>query len=230
MKLQKKILYTFAVAACTGLIYAAGSQASSEAESQTADSYGPTVIVSKKPVKMMFSHKYHAISLGLDCNTCHPDIFEKKKGWAESQEDYNMEGLDEGKYCGTCHNGDDAFATNDEASCTQCHGEMNPPKTIIFDKPVKAVVFDHQMHVDMDLGCSSCHNKVFKMQLGAAEEHPEKFVMQALYEGKYCGACHNGDDAFASDTKCTTCHIGVIGFERLMSGGKGEKKEHGGGH
>ncbi|WP_456432053.1 c(7)-type cytochrome triheme domain-containing protein [Thermosulfuriphilus sp.] len=40
--------------------------------------------------------------------------------------------------------------------------------------------------------------------------------MKSLYEGKYCGACHNGEMAFAANTKCTTCHIGVRGYNRLM--------------
>ena len=39
--------------------------------------------------------------------------------------------------------------------------------------------------------------------------------MASLYEGNYCGACHDGDTAFASNTRCTACHIGVNGYERL---------------
>ena len=40
--------------------------------------------------------------------------------------------------------------------------------------------------------------------------------MQGLYDGKYCGACHDGSMAFASDTKCTLCHIGVKGYNRAL--------------
>jgi hypothetical protein len=66
------------------------------------------------------------------------------------------------------------------------------------------------------------------MRTGAAEEHPEKFTMEALYAGKYCGVCHNGSDAFASNTRCATCHIGVKGLERKFAETTpADKKDHG---
>lgn len=97
--------------------------------------------------------------------------------------------------------------------------------TIIFTQPVKAVVFEHSIHMDMGLECDSCHDDLFEMAAGTAEENDD-FTMKSLYEGKYCGACHDGDTAFASNTRCTSCHIGVKGYERMKGGG--EKKE--GGH
>ncbi|HFC98199.1 MAG TPA: hypothetical protein ENJ40_07070, partial [Thermosulfurimonas dismutans] len=48
----------------------------------------------------------------------------------------------------------------------------------------------------------------------------EDFNMESLYKGKYCGVCHNGEMAFASNTRCASCHIGVMGYERLL------KKQH----
>ena len=105
---------------------------------------------------------------------------------------------------------------------------MKQPETIVFNVPVKSVIFEHKGHVDMGLDCASCHDKAFEMRKGAAEEHPEKFTMEALYAGKYCGVCHNGTDAFASNTRCTTCHIGVKGFERKFAGAaQVEGKDHG---
>ncbi len=94
--------------------------------------------------------------------------------------------------------------------------------TIIFTQPVKAVVFEHSIHMDMGLECDSCHDDLFEMAAGTAEENDD-FTMKSLYEGKYCGACHDGDTAFASNTRCTSCHIGVKGYERMNGGG--EKKE-----
>ncbi|MBA2849697.1 cytochrome c3 family protein [Thermosulfuriphilus ammonigenes] len=98
---------------------------------------------------------------------------------------------------------------------------------IIFTKPVKAVVFDHQKHMDQGLSCDDCHEGLFEMAAGTAEESGD-FTMKSLYEGKYCGACHNGEMAFASNTKCTSCHIGVRGYNRLM--GKKEGTGHEEGH
>lgn len=100
--------------------------------------------------------------------------------------------------------------------------------TIIFTKPVKAVVFEHKTHIANGLGCDSCHSGIFEMATGTAEAK-EDFTMDSLYKGKYCGTCHDGSTAFASNTRCTVCHIGVKGFNRLKGkpaagsgGGHGE--------
>ncbi|NDY42039.1 hypothetical protein G3N55_04145 [Dissulfurirhabdus thermomarina] len=94
---------------------------------------------------------------------------------------------------------------------------------IIFTKPVKAVLFSHQTHIDQGLECDSCHDDPFEMAAGTAEENGD-FTMEALYQGKYCGTCHDGETAFASNTRCAVCHIGVKGYNRLykLSGEEGE--------
>ncbi len=98
-----------------------------------------------------------------------------------------------------------------------------PTEPIVFTKPVKAVEFDHKVHVEgAGLSCEDCHEEIFEMEAGAAQEN-EDFTMEALYEGKYCGACHDGETAFASNTRCAACHIGVLGYKRLM--GEEEKEE-----
>ena len=93
-----------------------------------------------------------------------------------------------------------------------------PEAPIIWTKPVKAVVFYHKTHtMDQELDCESCHDDLFQMEAGAAEEEDD-FNMESLYDGNYCGACHDGDTAFASNTRCTSCHIGVRGHARLIGG------------
>jgi len=101
-----------------------------------------------------------------------------------------------------------------------------PKDPIVWVKPVKAVEFNHKVHtMGAELECDSCHDDLFVMEAGAAEEN-EDFTMATLYEGGYCGACHDGDTAFASDTRCTACHIGVRGNARLH----GESESSEGGH
>ncbi len=90
-----------------------------------------------------------------------------------------------------------------------------PEAPIVFVKPVKAVDFSHKIHtMGAGLECDSCHDELFEMEAGATEEKGD-FTMQALYDGQYCGACHDGEMAFAANTRCTVCHIGVKGFEKL---------------
>lgn len=63
--------------------------------------------------KVVFDGKKHA-DKGLKCNDCHPSIFQMKKGTVKM----TMKEMNEGKYCGTCHNGTKAFATTE---CAKCH-------------------------------------------------------------------------------------------------------------
>jgi len=103
-----------------------------------------------------------------------------------------------------------------------------PEAPIVWTKPVKAVIFNHKTHtMDNDLDCESCHDDLFEMEAGVAQEE-EDFNMESLYAGNYCGACHDGDTAFASDTRCTACHIGVRGYARLL--GEESSGEVEGGH
>ncbi len=104
-----------------------------------------------------------------------------------------------------------------------------PAAPIVWTKPVKSVVFNHKRHtMDAGLSCDSCHDTLFQMAAGTAEASDD-FTMKSLYAGKYCGACHDGSTAFASNTRCATCHIGVKGHKRLTGAGQ-EGEGHGGGH
>jgi c(7)-type cytochrome triheme protein len=92
--------------------------------------------------------------------------------------------------------------------------DSGAPEDIIYTKPVKAVIFSHKTHTGSGLSCDSCHTKLFEMSAKNAESKPD-FVMKSLYEGKYCGACHAPKGiAFASNTQCARCHIGVKGMQR----------------
>ena len=101
-----------------------------------------------------------------------------------------------------------------------------PQDQIFWVKPVKSVVFEHKVHtMQGGLECYSCHDDLFEMEAGAAEEN-EDFTMETLYEGGYCGACHDGSTAFASNTRCTTCHIGVRGHARMLGADVAMEKAH----
>lgn len=85
---------------------------------------------------------------------------------------------------------------------------------ILYTKPVKAVLFNHQTHIKNT--CLQCHSGLFDMKALKAQEKKD-FVMDALYKGKYCGACHNGKLAFASDTQCARCHVRIDSGQETAS-------------
>ena len=216
MKFIKSLCRGLGITACagllsTGVIHPAPAEAATQVQNQDSPkvttSYGATQVIAQKATHQVFSHKQHIIKVGLDCDSCHPDVFKKKRGSAKAAGDYNMESLAKGKYCGTCHNGDEAFGVTDKKDCITCHGSnMQPPEKIVWEKPNKAA-FDHQAHIDdVGLECSACHDKVFTMKIGTAEADGD-FTMASFKKGKYCGACHNGDDAFDAQSQCDSCHF-----------------------
>ncbi len=91
---------------------------------------------------------------------------------------------------------------------------------IVYAKPVKGVIFSHKAHVDdLGLSCNMCHDKLFQMDALNAQKNDD-FTMKSLYSGKYCGACHDGKTAFASNTQCARCHIGVKGYDKAQKAAK----------
>jgi len=73
-----------------------------------------------KPLGLVtFSHKFHVTERKLQCPECHIKPFQMKKLAASPQ--MTMAKLNEGQFCGSCHNGKKAFATKDAKDCARCH-------------------------------------------------------------------------------------------------------------
>ncbi len=75
-----------------------------------------TLEFESKMGKVTFSGKVHA-DKGLKCADCHPAVFKMKKG-ADAM---TMKDMNEGKFCGHCHNGTKAFSVKEAANCAKCH-------------------------------------------------------------------------------------------------------------
>jgi len=76
---------------------------------------------SGKPNRMViFSHKVH--TQWLTCSNCHNAIFKREAGNAK----ITMDAIDEGKYCGVCH---DKVALAKPSGCKGCHKPIKKPDT-----------------------------------------------------------------------------------------------------
>jgi c(7)-type cytochrome triheme protein len=80
-------------------------------------------------------------------------------------------------------------------------------KTIEFTntKGMAPAVFSGTAHAGKGLKCTDCHTKIFKMKRGSTPK--EDLSMKAMREGKTCGACHNGKQAFTVAGSCAKCHV-----------------------
>ncbi len=168
-------------------------------------------ILYTKPVKsVLFSHKAHE---NIGCGSCHSGLFEMKALAAQGYTDFNMDALYKGKYCGACHNGKQAFASNTQ--CARCHGGVKeyvamktrpkqkstaqgPQQAINIGSGDTSVPFNHTSHASM--ACGDCHTKLFQMKKGTT-----KITFADHNSDKYCYSCHNGTKAF-SFQDCNKCH------------------------
>lgn len=100
------------------------------------------------------------------------------------------------------------LASNSIAAEAHDEETYGPEAPIVWDKPTK-VTFSHKVHtMDSGLACDSCHDELFTMESGAILA-TGTMTMAAMAEGKSCGSCHDGNTAFASNTKCASCHMDV---------------------
>lgn len=72
---------------------------------------------------------------------------------------------------------------------------------------VLPVSFSHWTHRTR-FTCRVCHAELeFDMAVGVTE-----IECSDIKDGRYCGACHNGDLAFAPEGNCEFCHNGNLSF------------------
>ena len=70
---------------------------------------------------------------------------------------------------------------------------------------MRPVIFPHWFH-RMRFTCKVCHADLgFKLKAGG-----NQITMSQILEGKFCGACHNGEIAWNVEN-CNTCHSGKPG-------------------
>lgn len=78
---------------------------------------------------------------------------------------------------------------------------------------VRPVIFPHWFH-RIRYQCRVCHQELgFEMQVGSNE-----VTMEEIIDGKFCGACHNGETAWSVDN-CDLCHSALPGTKSGIKGG-----------
>jgi len=78
---------------------------------------------------------------------------------------------------------------------------------------VRPVVYPHWFH-RIRFQCRVCHHELgFEMRVGA-----NNVTMEGIIDGKFCGACHNGEIAWSVDN-CDFCHTGKAGLATGITGG-----------
>jgi hypothetical protein len=100
-----------------------------------------------------FSHQHHVGDLGIDCRFCHASV-------ATS----SYAGMPDTQTCMTCHSQiwKDAAML---APVRQSYAENKPIKWNRVNEVPGFVYFDHSIHINKGVGCSSCHGRVDEMPI-----------------------------------------------------------------
>jgi c(7)-type cytochrome triheme protein len=78
---------------------------------------------------------------------------------------------------------------------------------------VRPVIFPHWFH-RIRFQCRVCHRELgFEMRAGAND-----VTMADISEGRFCGACHNGEIAWSAEN-CDLCHSALPGTPTGVRGG-----------
>jgi c(7)-type cytochrome triheme protein len=172
-----------------------------------------------------FAHSTHAELLS--CGSCHPRLF-PYRGTKVTMDD-----LGKGAYCAACH---DKVAFPVETGCERCHTRMPPAeggaKPVLLGTSTLARVqadttkkgkdadglfaglgtdqlpasrFPHWVH-RVRYACKVCHTELFVPKAGA-----NAITMKLMSDGKACGACHDGKNAFGVTlNNCDRCHTPAV--------------------
>jgi hypothetical protein len=102
---------------------------------------------------IQFSHERHVAGNGIDCRYCHTSV-----------EQSRFAGIPPTKTCMNCHS--QIFSNSPFLEPVRASFNSNTPLrwTRVHDLP-DFVYFDHSIHVNKGVGCTTCHGPVDKMPL-----------------------------------------------------------------
>ena len=122
-----------------------------------------------------FSHQHHVAGLGLDCRYCHTSV--EVSGFA---------GIPPTKTCMNCHA--QIWTSADMLAPVRASFATNKP--IVWSRVHRLpdfVHFNHSIHVNKGIGCSSCHGRIDKMPLT---------YQAAPLTMAWCLSCHRDPSKF----------------------------------
>jgi hypothetical protein len=122
-----------------------------------------------------FSHKHHAGELGIDCRYCHTSV--EKSSFA---------GVPPTQTCMTCHSQIWTNATMLEPVRASYRSDKSISWTRVYALP-DYVYFNHSIHVNKGVGCTSCHGEIAQM--------PLTYKANTLYMG-WCLDCHRQPEKY----------------------------------
>lgn len=125
-----------------------------------------------------FSHKHHAIELGIDCEFCHVGVTKSAKAGVPATE-----------VCMSCHS---VIWTNSPIlePVRKSYAEGTPIVWAKVNKLPEFVYFDHSIHIARGINCNSCHGPVQDMHI-TWKGH--------VFSMAWCLECHREPEKYLRD-------------------------------
>jgi hypothetical protein len=171
-------------------------------------------VAREQPIQ--FSHERHVAGNGLDCRYCHTSV-----------EDSSFAGIPPTKTCMNCHSQIFSASPYLEPVRESFRSDRAIQWTRVHDLP-DFVYFDHSIHVNKGVGCTTCHGQVDRMPLMWQEKslqmewcldchrQPERYVRprSAVFSVDYVPPANQleigtrlvADYHIQKLTSCSTCH------------------------
>jgi len=153
----------FILAGLTYVLYAVGKS-----------SYFTEVNV-EQPQPVPFSHKHHAAELGIDCRYCHTSV-----------EESSFAGVPPTATCMNCHSQIWATSPMLEPVRASYRDDQSLAWTRVNALP-DFVYFDHSIHINKGIGCTTCHGPIGDMALTWRE---------ATLQMAWCLDCHRDPEKY----------------------------------
>src|SRR3982074_1891755 len=129
----------------------------------------------RKPQPVPFSHQHHVGGLGIDCRYCHTSV-----------EVSSFAGIPPTETCITCHSQIFANSAYLEPVRASYRTGESIQWTRVHDLP-GFVYFNHSIHINKGVGCSTCHGRIDTMPLTWREN--------TLYMD-WCLECHRAPERY----------------------------------
>src|SRR5579862_4394083 len=129
----------------------------------------------EQPQPVPFSHKHHAAELGIDCRYCHTSV-----------EESSFAGVPPTATCMNCHSQIWATSPMLEPVRASYRDDQSLAWTRVNALP-DFVYFDHSIHINKGIGCTTCHGPIGDMPLTWRE---------ATLQMAWCLDCHRDPEKY----------------------------------
>lgn len=128
----------------------------------------------KQPIE--YSHQIHAGKLGLDCQYCHTEVFESKQA-----------NVPPTQTCMNCHGQIDSQKPEEIQKIRDSWESGEPIEWVRVHNLPDYTYFNHAAHVNVGVGCESCHGRIDRMDV---------VFQQEPLSMSWCLDCHRNPEQY----------------------------------